>query len=215
MLVCDWLHSVGQNHFYVIMLFNMDSIIFRVFLFRVILLEDSAHISSKSNRIPCNHLDDVIFRPDAQLSKHHPSGPSSMSRSFELLQVASVRTSQKHVGTSLSFWQAKGVLSKTQIWEDNCNHPDDVCSRPDAILDKASSAYKVQPSGRQSSCSKRSSLNMEIMCSWSATVPTLGQHRPNPALFGKEFQANLESRSRSCPSGRPQLPFGHRLEKFH
>jgi hypothetical protein len=27
MLVCDWLHSVGQNHFYVMMLFNRDSVI--------------------------------------------------------------------------------------------------------------------------------------------------------------------------------------------
>jgi hypothetical protein len=42
LLVCNWLHSVGQNHFHVIMLLNRDSVIFRVFIFRVILLEDSA-----------------------------------------------------------------------------------------------------------------------------------------------------------------------------
>jgi hypothetical protein len=79
MLVCDWLHLVGQNHFYVMMLFNRDSVIFRVFLFRVILLEDSAQIPSKSNRIPCNRPDDVIFRPDAQLSKLHSSGRRELS----------------------------------------------------------------------------------------------------------------------------------------
>jgi hypothetical protein len=35
---------------------------------------------------------------------------------------------------------------KTQLWEDGCNRPDDV-------LYKARRAYKVQPSGRQSSWS--------------------------------------------------------------
>jgi hypothetical protein len=44
--------------------------------------------------------------------------------------------------------QGKGLCSKTQIWEDSCNRLDDVCSRLNAILDKASRAYKVQPSGR-------------------------------------------------------------------
>jgi len=49
-----------------------------------------------------------------------------------------------------SFWL------KTQLWEDGCNRPDDVCSRLDAILDKVSCAYIVQPSGRQSSLSGHS-----------------------------------------------------------
>jgi hypothetical protein len=42
LLVCNWLHSVGQNHFYVMMLLFRGSVLFRVFLFIVILLEDSA-----------------------------------------------------------------------------------------------------------------------------------------------------------------------------
>jgi hypothetical protein len=42
MLVCDWLNFVEQNHFYIMMLLNRVSIILRVFLFRVILLEDFA-----------------------------------------------------------------------------------------------------------------------------------------------------------------------------
>jgi len=32
LLVCDWLHFVGQNHFYVMMLFNRVLVIFRVFI---------------------------------------------------------------------------------------------------------------------------------------------------------------------------------------
>jgi len=80
-----------------------------------------------------------------------------VSRSFELLQVAFVRM-------AFSVRQAKGFLSKTQIWEDGYNCSDDVCSPPDDILDKASRAYKVQPSGHQSPWSGRSSLNMKIAC---------------------------------------------------
>jgi hypothetical protein len=114
LLVCDWLHSVGQNHFYVMMFLNRDSVIFRVFLFKVILLEDSAQIPSKSNRIPCIRPDDVIFRPDAHLSsiillddENFPFGPSSMSKNFELFSVASFRTSQQHSQTPFSVRQGK------------------------------------------------------------------------------------------------------------
>jgi hypothetical protein len=56
-----------------------------------------------------------------------------------------------------------------------------VVFRLDAILDKASRADDVQPSGR-------SNLIMKIACSRSATVRTLGQHRQDAALFKKEFQ---------------------------
>jgi hypothetical protein len=49
------MHSVGQNYFYVMMHLNRDSAIQRS--------------TRKRNRIPCNRPDDVIYRPDAQLSK--------------------------------------------------------------------------------------------------------------------------------------------------
>jgi hypothetical protein len=87
--------------------------------------------------------------------------------------------------------------------------------RLDAILDKASRAEDVPSSEGHTPWSGHSGLNMEIACSWSTTARTLGQHRPNAALFKKEFQANLESRLHSCPSGRPQLPSRRRLGKLH
>jgi hypothetical protein len=91
MLVCNWLHSVGQNYFHVMMLLNRDSVIFRVFLFRVILLEDSAQIPSQRNRILCIRPNDVIFHLDTQLSKHHLSGRRELSvRTF--LCVENLRT---------------------------------------------------------------------------------------------------------------------------
>jgi hypothetical protein len=117
------------------------------------------------------------------------SGASSMSRNFELLQLASVRTFQLHVRTTLNVRQIMRFLSKTQIWEDRCNRLDDVDSRPDALIHKASIAFQIQTFERQSSWSGRASylygncvhlinhpddhflgpdarsLNMEITCS--------------------------------------------------
>jgi len=51
----------------------------------------------------------------------------------------------KCIRTSFSVWQA-GFCLKTQLWKDGWNRLDDVWSRPDDVLHKASHAYKVQPS---------------------------------------------------------------------
>jgi len=96
-----------------------------------------------------------IICPD---DENFPSKPSSVFRSFEMLQVASVRTSQQYVRMPLSVRSAMGFLSKTQIWEDSCNRPDDVDSRPNALIHKASHAFKIQTSGRWSSWSRRASF---------------------------------------------------------
>jgi len=143
-----------------------------------------------------------------------------VSRSFELFQLPFVRTFQQHVRTTLSVRPATGFLSKTQIWEVRCNRPDDVESHPDALIHKASIAFKIQTSGRQTSWSgcasiryencvhqinrpddhfigpKARSLDMEIAYSESATLQTW-------LKTGKNFKQILESRSHSCPSGRP------------
>jgi hypothetical protein len=81
-----------------------------------------------------------------------------MSRSFELLQLASVWTFQQHVPTTLSVRPTMGFLSKTQIWEDCCNRPNYVDSRPDVLIHKASIVLKIQTSGRQPSWSGRVSI---------------------------------------------------------
>jgi hypothetical protein len=62
LLVCNWPHSVGQNHFFVMMLLN------RIPLFRV-LPEDSAQFTSQKIWFPASRPDEVIYRPDAQLYK--------------------------------------------------------------------------------------------------------------------------------------------------
>jgi hypothetical protein len=150
-----------------------------------------------------------------------------VSRSFKLFQLAFVRTSQQHVWMPLSVRLAMGFLSKTQIWEDSCNHSDDVDSCPDALIHKASRAFKIKTSGCQSSWSgclsfiyencvhqinrpddksygpDSSNLDMEIACNYSATIRTTGQHRPEAAQIRKEFLQILESRSHSCLSRGP------------
>jgi hypothetical protein len=129
-------------------------------------------------------------------------------KASNLLQLASVRT-------TLSVRQALGFLSKTQLWEDRCNHPEDLDSHPDALIHKASIVIQIQTSGRWSSWSGRSSirygncvhqinrqddhpigpyvrsLDMKITCSGSATVQMIGHHRPDAAQIKKEFQRNF------------------------
>jgi len=129
-----------------------------------------------------------------------------------MLQLASVRMFQHHIRTTLSVQQASGFLSKTLLWEDRCNRLDNVDSRPDALIHKASIAFKIQTSGRQSAWFERVSIRfgncvhqincpdnhplgpdarslvMEITCSKSATVRTTRQHRPDEPQNRKEFQ---------------------------
>jgi hypothetical protein len=122
------------------------------------LQEDSVQISRQLNSVPLQPSGrptvQSIIRPD---DKSFPSRPSSVSRSFKLLQLASVQTFQQHVRMTLSVQPAMGFLSKTHIWEDSCNRPDDVDSRLDAHIHKASRAFKIQTSERQPSWSRRAS----------------------------------------------------------
>lgn len=81
--------------------------------------------------------------------KHHPSercgfpsGPSSLSRSIKLLQVASAWTFQQPVRTTLRVRPSFRFSFQNKKWEDCCNHPDDVDSSPDALLLNVSSQFK-------------------------------------------------------------------------
>jgi len=93
LLVCDWLHSVGQNYFYVIIHLNRDSSIqssSRRFC--------TVYKSVKSDPLQLSRRRDIPFgRPTVQSiirpdDENFLSGLSSMSRSFDLFQLASVQT---------------------------------------------------------------------------------------------------------------------------
>jgi hypothetical protein len=145
-----------------------------------------------------------------------------VSRSFELLQLASVWTFQQLVRTTLSGRPAMGFSSKTQIWEDRCNRPDDVDSRPDALIHNASCAFKIQTSRQQPSWSGRARYLYGKRATVRTTIPLvqtgealiwklraaevrLSKQQGNTVRTqlksGKNFNEILKSRSHSCPSG--------------
>jgi hypothetical protein len=101
-------------------------------------------------------------------------------------KVASIRTSQQYVRMSFSVRPAMEFLSKTQIWEDSYNRLDDVCFRPNALLHKASRAFNVQPSGRQSSWSGRSSF-IYGNCVHQFDRPDVSLHSPDAPSLDMEI----------------------------
>jgi hypothetical protein len=121
LIVCNWQHSVGKNHFFVKMLFNKDSVIQKCFQKIMQSLQVRKLGSLSAVRTTCHTVLTPIC-PKCQPSgrriipsglpavpsiihlddKNFLSGPSPMSRRFELLQLASVRTFQQPVRTTLS-----------------------------------------------------------------------------------------------------------------
>jgi len=122
---------------------------------------------------------------------------------------------QQLVRTTLSVRTSLRFSFQNQIWEDCCNRLDDVDSRPDAVIDKASIAIQIQTSGCQSAWSRRScirygnyvhqidrlddhppgldaqSLYMLITCSGCATVQMTVPHRPDAVSNRKDLQQNF------------------------
>jgi hypothetical protein len=132
LLVWDWLHSIWQNHLYVMLLHIQGCFLY----------------SESSIQICASRRLYVDFKIEKLDPKHPPGGPSitsgcssvrnirpdgvaipserpSVSISFEMFKVASGLTSQHHVRTLFSVWQVKEVPSQTFIWEDSCNRLDD------------------------------------------------------------------------------------------
>jgi hypothetical protein len=96
LLVCNWPHSIGQNHLFVKMLFNKDSAIQKCFQKILHSLQVKKFSFLPAVRTTCHTV-----RMPIRL-KHHLYRPSSVSRSFELLQLASIRTIQQPAQTTLS-----------------------------------------------------------------------------------------------------------------
>jgi hypothetical protein len=103
LLVCDWLHSVWQNHFYVMLLhdqgygFYSESTLqlwasrrfyaeFKTVKLNTLHPSEQHCITSRHPSISNICPEDVVI----------PSGFPSVSRRFELFRVASVPTSQQH-----------------------------------------------------------------------------------------------------------------------
>jgi hypothetical protein len=97
--------------------------------------------------------DDVFIPTGRQTDQHHPSGRRIVSvrnlHCFEklLFQLASVRTSQQPVRTPFKTRTVSDSF-QVQFMVRLTHRPDDVVSRPDAIIDKARIAIQISPSRR-------------------------------------------------------------------
>jgi hypothetical protein len=151
------------------------------------------------------------FRPN---DENFPSGPSSVLRSFELFQLASVRTFMQHIQTTLNVRPAMEFLSKTQIWEDNCNCSDDVDSCPDALIHKASCTFKIQTFGQQLHGLDARATYMEISCIWSTVRTTITLVRTREALIWKLYAAEVWPSGRQGNTVRTWLKSGKNFSKI-
>jgi len=215
LLVCDWLHSVGQNHFYVMMLFIQGCYFIQSLHFSYELQEYSMQNSKRCSSAPLHP-----FGWCGILSGHSSIKASSVWMSFYVQKLRTV-LGCIHPDVSVTRLDAFQYSTSQRISFQNTYERTTTTVRtswlfcPDAILDKASLTEDVQSSECQTPWFGLLGLNMEIKCSRSATVQVPGQHRPDKALFRKEFQAKLESRLHNCLSWCPQLPSGHCLGKSY
>jgi hypothetical protein len=167
LLVCSWPHYVGQNHFFVKILFNKDSAIQSASR-RFCTVYKSKNFGSYQ---PSGRCDIPSRRPTVQSiisldDENFSSEPSSVSRSFKLFQLASIRTFQQHVRTTLGVQPAMGFPSKTQLWEDRSN-------RPDALIHKASITFKSRCPDISLLGSDERASDMEIVCIRSTVRTTI------------------------------------------
>jgi hypothetical protein len=134
-----------------------------------------------------------IIHPD---DENFPPGPSFMSRNFELLQLASVRTFQQYVRTPLSVQLAMRFLSKIQICEDRCNSSDDVNSRPDALIIRQVAHSKFRRPDASPHVPDARATYMEIACIRSTVRTIIPMVRTGKALIWKLRAVKVR------PSGR-------------
>jgi hypothetical protein len=138
----------GQNHLYV-----KDVVLQGIPLFRRV-SEDSA-CKSENLRIPISCLDDRAIpsgRPTDQASSVRTTYIYVRTITISRNYCSSLHPSGRLNSPSgrLSVIDQLQILSKFNLREDCFNRPDDVDSRPDALLHKARILIQILPSRRQS-----------------------------------------------------------------
>jgi len=103
------------------------------------------------------------------------------------------------------------VLLLRKLYSGANLYSDDVID--DVITIRENQNFHLRLFVKGGSLHRTSVLIMEIACSRSATVWTLGRHRSNVALIWYCMKRVVEYRLHNSPSGRPQLVSGHRKEK--
>jgi len=135
--------------------FIQGSCFFQSLHFRLVLQEESVQISRQLNSVPLQPSGrrDILFgcsTVQASSVRKTRTFRSDLPLCQEVSSCSSLHPSRRLSSTSDAILCSiiYGFLSKTQIWEDSCNRPDDVDSCPDALIHKASRAFKIQTSGR-------------------------------------------------------------------
>jgi hypothetical protein len=132
LLVCNWLHSVGQNHFYVMMLLYREAALSRVYTSFLFFKEDSVRISRQLNSVPLQ-----------------PSRRRDILSGCSIVQASSVRTTRTfHLDLPLcreaSNWYSlhpSGHFSSTS----GCHS---VFDQPWDFFPNTDMGRQLQPSGR-------------------------------------------------------------------
>jgi hypothetical protein len=134
LLVCNWPYSVGQNHFFVMMLFNRDSVIQKCFQKILHSLQVRKFGSLPAVRTTCH----TVWTPICL--KHHPSGRRKLSvRTFPCVE---------------KFRTALACICP----DDSPARPDDtLCTTSFSIsFQNTDMGRSLQPSGRRGFQSERS-----------------------------------------------------------
>jgi len=189
LLVCNWPHSVGQNHLFVKMLFNRDSTIQSTF--RRICTAFKSEISipcqtsgrrvipSGCSSVHCSiRPDDVPYPPDARQTMHHssgrcgsPFGPFTVLRSF----CSSLHSSGRLNNPSgrLSVDQASDSFQSSNMGRSL--KPSGRCGIPyGRVSPEGKFAIQTQSSGHQSAM-----VRTRVLLIWKLHVEDYPSERPS------------------------------------
>jgi len=177
LLVCDWLHSVLLNHFNVMCYIIRDAIYFRAFIldkcFKMI-KEDSVQIPIQKSWIPSFCPGGPVTRPNT----HQCPQVSSSSRLHPSERSGNASERSSVFNKKLDFL-LRHIYGKTTA----CIHPDNRTTALGRYLWEGKTWRRIATVQTSRQHCKDTVLIMVFTCSKSATVWTLGQHRPEATLI--------------------------------
>jgi len=133
LLVCNWLHSIGQNHFYIMLLFNRGYHLIQSLLFRDV-LQSRFCTYSKSKKLDPKISSGRPCQPSGRLSvKQHPSRWPCYSVRTPI-KVQKLRTVQGYIRSDVSATRPNTIQCST---------------RKRISFSDTDMGRQLQPSGRQ------------------------------------------------------------------
>jgi hypothetical protein len=148
-----WLHSVGQNHLYVMLLLSQGCCFIQSLHFSYELQEDSVQNSNQSVQFPCIRPDDVVFRPDAlqsatfvQMTRTFRSNAHLCLETLNYSRFHLFRRNGKSSGCSLEF--EKIPMNPSRWCGYTVRTPFSVWQALEFLLQDTVMGRRLQPSGR-------------------------------------------------------------------